>query len=97
LAGLLDYAGRHGFDGHLGLPPMPRIGHLVSPRRISSLSFSKLLENSLVTIAQSSKIEKKLPFGTTRNRNLLLGSNHSDSGFAGGAIPQILPPAFVWR
>ena len=39
-------------------------------RRTSPASFSSLMAGRAVTTAQTSKIEKKLPFGTTGNRNL---------------------------
>jgi hypothetical protein len=57
-------------------------------RRNCSTSFARLAENGLVTTAQSAKIEKKLPFGRTGNRNLYSGSNHRIRALPGGAIPQ---------
>ena len=39
-------------------------------RRILSASFSSLMAGPAATTAQTCKIEKKLPFGTTGNRNL---------------------------
>jgi hypothetical protein len=49
---------------------------LPSSRRNCSTSLSNLLENGQKPASQASKIEKKLPFGTTGNRNLYSGSNH---------------------
>jgi hypothetical protein len=58
------------FDGDLRLPKRPAENNLVSDRRTFSASFSSLLAVCPKRVVYASKIEKKLPFGRTGNRNL---------------------------
>ena len=51
---------------------------------------SNLVENASLLIVQSAKIEKKLPFGRTGNRNLYSGSNHRIRALPGGQFPAFL-------
>jgi hypothetical protein len=62
----------------------PILGGFVNSRRTSPASFSSLMAERAVTTAQAIKIEKKPPFGTTGNRNLLSGSNHRIRALPGG-------------